>query len=232
MTNSNIFGDLESLLATLDNCNERNAEIAIALNVYKEPYRQVFECFGRIATNLPSAVVTVFINGIPRPDVCGLAEELGFQIRMGNNFGANSSWHLWWLKMLEFFQDARAATYFKFDPDTMVDANPQAIPENDYFGTVMHSNPWGTPFVQGGITGLSQNAVCRLLKERLLEPGKNKPWMALVPNSCAFMDDQLIAEALASLNIRASVWQECMSVWKTPVLNDPVRYAIVHPRYY
>jgi len=46
------------------------------------------------------------------------------------------------------------------------------------------------------------------------------------------MDDQLVAGALAKVNISAVPWPDCLSRWKCPVLNDPVTHAIVHPRYY
>jgi hypothetical protein len=56
--------------------------------------------------------------------------------------------------------------------------------------------------------------------------------MNLIPAHLSFKDDQLIAEALASVDIQPTAWPECMSLWKCPVLNDPPRYAIVHPRFY
>jgi hypothetical protein len=140
-------------------------------------------------------------------------------------------WNLWWLRMLTFFRDSAADVCFKFDPDTMVDATPSAIPSCGYFGDVQRTFR-GVVFVQGGVTGLSASTVAELLEARLLEPRAYKPWMDTVLLRQTFMDDQLLAAALKHLGISPVKWPECKSEWQTPVLNHPREYAIVHPRYY
>lgn len=207
-------------------------KIAVAINVHKEPREQVAECTQRIVSNLPSATVMLFIDGESRPDILDLAKQFGFSVIEGENLGRNATWHRWWQRMLNFFDSTDAEACFKFDPDTMVDATPENISPEHYFGSVTHVNAWKTPFVQGGITGLSRELVQLLLSNRSLEPGRHKRWMMPVPPDLPFRDDQMIAEAIAALGVRAVNWPECKSQWKTPLLNDPIQYAIVHPRYY
>jgi hypothetical protein len=133
--------------------------------------------------------------------------------------------------MLRFFSESGAEVCFKFDPDTMVDGIPRAIPKAQYFGDVWRSR-LGFRFIQGGITGLGGAAIHELLRSRLLEPSLCESWMKGIPISPVLMDDQLLAMALQKLGVLPSCWSECRSRWKTPVQNDHKEYAIVHPRYY
>lgn len=209
---------------------ERQTEsikISVAINVSRESVRQIKECLERIAVNLPRAEVAVFLDGVVRPEIEKLAHNHGFHCIPGENLGNNSDWNRWWIRMLTFFVYSNADVCFKFDPDTMVDARPVLIPTADYFGQVCGD------FVQGGVTGLSRSAVRRLLEFRLLErvPGRQRPWLE-EPRTQEFMDDQLIARALAHIGIFPSRWTECRSEWRDPVLNRPLNHAIVHPRYY
>jgi hypothetical protein len=203
--------------------------IAVAVNVYRESGRQVEECLSRIARNLPTAAVTIFLNGGDRPDLTWIAAQHGFRVFKGKNLGTNETWHFWWLRMLCFFHETKSEVCFKFDPDTMVDAAPKAIPASDYFGSIWLSRRYRMPFIQGGITGLSKRAVCRLLDSGLLvrerAPAVAEPWQGLA-------DDQHLAVFLARLGIGPAPWPECLSQWKMPVTNDRDEYAIVHPRYY
>lgn len=206
--------------------------LAVAINVYAESVQQVDECFIRIARNLPEAKVSVFLNGEDRSDVRRLADQLGFKVRYGMNLGTNRTWHLWWQRMLEFFCNTGCDVCFKFDPDTMVDRPPVAIPNASYFGD-LHYSVYGFPFVQGGVTGLSIRAIKTIMNDQLLEPVGKKLWFTirLSPNA-SFADDQLLALVLKHIDIVPVAWPECKSSWKLPVPNDPVTYAIVHPRYY
>ncbi len=206
--------------------------IAIAVNVYREPSRQIAACFERIGKHFASATVGIYCNGIYRGDVEDMGSQFGFHVIFGENLGMNGSWHLWWSRMLRFFLCTNAEVCFKFDPDTMVDAPPEHIPDADYFGSIWTSRRYGIPFIQGGITGLSRNAVELLLTSYLLV----SPDRATVPMSPHqledFADDQHLAMALGILGIIPFEWKECKSLWKTPVINNPIEYSIVHPRYY
>lgn len=206
--------------------------IAVAVNVYKEPIAQVEACLGRIYSHLPEAAVRVFCNGVAREDVRELTKCFHYDLVIGKNLAANSTWHRWWKRMLDFYSQAGAEVCFKFDPDTMVDMAPRAIPSADYFGSVWMSKRYRIPFVQGGVTGLSRRALELLIDSGLLD----SPDSAAVPLSQyrwdSFADDQHLSMALSFLHIYPAPWEECMSSWKTPVLNNPVKYAIVHPRYY
>ena len=205
--------------------------IAVAVNVYRESPRQIEECFSRIARNLPAAALTVFLNGKNGLDLKPIAEPYGFRIVEGQNLGTNAMWHFWWLRMLLFFRETKADVCFKVDPDTMVDAAPQAIPDADYFGSIWLSRRYRLPFIQGGITGLSQRAVGRLLDSGLLLRG-NACLPAVSEEWPGLADDQHLGVVLARLGIVPTLWPECRSMWRTPVQNDPAEYAIVHPRYY
>jgi len=205
--------------------------LAVAVNVYQEPRRQIEECLSRIARNLSTAAVTVFLNGRQRREVECVAEPHGFRVIEGENLGTNVTWSLWWLRVLRFFREANADVCFKFDPDTMVDASPKAIPSADYFGTVWLSRRYRIPFIQGGVTGLSRRAVCNLLDSSLL--ALEVPGASVVTEECqSLADDQYMAMALAKLGIRPTAWTECCSQWRTPVANGSNKFAIVHPRYY
>jgi hypothetical protein len=209
-----------------------NRTIAIAINVYNEPIAQVEACLGRISAHLSEASVAVFCNGLVREDVSALTKRYHYDLVFGENLAANSTWHLWWNRMFDFYRQSGAEVCFKFDPDTMVDMVPKAIPSADSFGTVWMSKRYRIPFIQGGVTGLSGRVVKLLLSTGLLHSSDS----AAVPLSQyqwdSFADDQHLSMALASLNILPVPWAECMSLWRTPVLNAPVKYAIVHPRYY
>ena len=80
---------------------------------------------------------------------------------------------------------------------------------------------------------MSQRAVFIILERRLLEQvsGAERPWLEQI-DSGPFMDDQMIARVLAHADIYPTQWSECRSAWRSEVINDPVWYAIVHPRYY
>lgn len=205
--------------------------VAVAINVCSENRPQITECFRRVAVNLQGAMVRIFLDGKYRPEVVQLADSFGFAAILGENLGRNATWNLWWLRMLRFFEECRAPVCFKFDPDTMVDAVPSSLPPDDYFGTVSDRTPWGTPFVQGGVTGLSGTAVSKLLDRKVIESGLQDLVRSL-PREFGLADDQLLAEALARVNIHATRWTECLSLWKKSVPNMPIKYAIVHPRYY
>ena len=206
----------------------------MAVNVYKESIRQVDQCLSRIARNLPSANKMVFFDGQETREIVELARGLGFEVCVGQNLGRNRTWHLWWLRMLRFFAQTSSAYALKLDPDTMVDRPPERMPDADYFGQIQHSF-YGFPFIQGGVTGLSLHAVLSLVENRLLERGEmaNKVWFTVrLSPSAAFADDQLLALALNHVGIQPVQWDECVSQWKMPVLNDPITHSIVHPRYY
>jgi hypothetical protein len=206
--------------------------IAVAVNVYNEPKAQIEACLGRIFAHLSEASVAVFCNGVLRDDIYALIDRYQYTLIGGENLATNSTWNLWWRRMLKVLYDTGAATCFKFDPDTMVDMTPRNIPIADYFGTVWSSKRYGTPFIQGGVTGLSRRAVEVLLSSGVLDT----PNSASVPLSQhdwdCFADDQHLAMALSTFEIFPSQWDECKSAWRTPVLNEPAKYAIVHPRYY
>ncbi len=205
--------------------------IAVAVNVYRESPRQIEESLSRIARNLPAAAVTVFLNGGNGSEALRIAQPHGFSVVEGANLGTNAAWHFWWLRMLLFFRKTKADFCLKLDPDTMVDAPPKAIPNADYFGSIWLSRRYRIPFIQGGATGLSIRAVCRLLDSGILVRGNaclpqvSEPWTNLA-------DDQHLGVILARLGIAATLWPECHSEWRTPVANENREYAIVHPRYY
>lgn len=205
--------------------------VVIAVNVYRETYRQMEECLWRISLNLPGSEVRIFFNGDQRADLIPLITKFGMSWATGPNLGTNSTWHIWWLRMLLWFQESRGEICFKFDPDTMVDSTPTAIPIEDYFGDLQR--PYNhIPFIQGGITGLSQNAVQRLIGAGLLESIDKSRSLTEIPANASFMDDQLIAKVLRTINILPVHWLECKSRWKIPIENRMKDYAIVHPRYY
>jgi hypothetical protein len=204
---------------------------AVAVNVFQQAYLQVDNCLTRIRRNLAPASGIVIVNGMIRPDITRLARELDFQVFEGENYGTNSQWNLWWLRMLNFFSGSRANVCFKLDPDTMVDAPPKVIPNADYFGEI-YTNHLGISFVQGGVTGLSITSVKSLLKSNLLETTVCEEWTNGVRMKEDLMDDQLLALALSKLGIVATKWNECKCKWREPLLNDPICHAIVHPRYY
>jgi hypothetical protein len=219
------------ITASLTDTQGRQLEkptIAVAVNVFKEPFRQIEECFQRIARNLPNATVAVFLDGVNRPEVLRLARQLGFLPAVGSHCGTNATWNNWWLRMLHFFAFSEADVCFKFDPDTMVDATPNAIPLDHYFGGV----PAGYSFVQGGITGLSKKTIRMILDKKLLESvaGEARPWLTqTLPD---FADDQALGCLLRQQGIYPVHWNECRSDWKSPIDNNPITHAIVHPRYY
>lgn len=207
--------------------------LAVAVNVYKESCQQLRECFVRISSNLHGAKVLIILNGFYRPEVIELAQGYGFMTHCGENFGTNQTWHLWWLRMLDFFSSTMCNICLKLDPDTMVDRTPTSIPDASYFGDVHYNSDYDLRFVQGGITGLAGQAVHRILDSQLLIPGPDKAWFTvqLQPDT-ALADDQLIAAALRHLGIFPIAWPECSSRWRQAVLNSSLEYAIVHPRYY
>jgi hypothetical protein len=216
--------------------------VAVAINVHQENARQVEECITRVRNHLSPSSLGVFINGMQRPDLHHLFVRSNAQTILGENYGNNTFWNLWWLRMLKWFGSTDAEVCFKFDPDTMVDARPQLIPSDDYFGDVHRSKiefqrdrHWGdnsVPFVQGGILGLSRTAVNRLLASELLEAACISEWCPSISVNLPFMDDHLIAAALRQLSIPPRQWGECKSRWKVIVPNDPISHSVVHPRYY
>ena len=48
----------------------------------------------------------------------------------------------------------------------------------------------------------------------------------------AFADDKYLAALLCTIGILPVRWPEVYSRWKQPIVNDPVVFSIVHPRYY
>ena len=214
--------------------------VAVAINVYKETPVQLTECFSRVRANL-SSKVKIFLDGQDRPEVVALAKVFGFEVVVSPNCGCNDRWHLWWLRMLEFFVQSGADVCFKIDPDTMVDRSP-VLCSADYFGSVESFN--GYDYVQGGITGMSQRAAS--LAKTVLEQGTFKSveecvcsggrptvgYFAGPVSSWAFTDDHAIAHVLKQVGILPVAWVECLSVWRKPIGNLKLRYAMVHPRYY
>jgi hypothetical protein len=214
--------------------NVLHKKVAIAVNTWQEPYKQLAVCFRKIAAAFPSAHVKVFVNGGARPDVTAMAKSFNFDAVDVPNLGSNATWKLWWLRMLKFFEAVNADVCFKFDPDTMVDATPGSFPDADYFGSRVRCAPTASAawFVQGGVTGLSGRAVRRLIESDVLRSGGGKSWEPRFALNAPFLDDQLVCTALAVLGIDPVTWDQCLSRWKCPVLNCPITHAIVHPRYY
>lgn len=207
------------------------SKLAIAVNVHSESISQLAACLSRIEINFPDAQRRLFINGSDGMEFRLLAERFGFSAVVGENLGTNRTWHIWWLRMLHFFDNTEADICFKFDPDTMVDKAPVDLPNADYFGQVQHSR-YGFPFVQGGITGLSIRIVRKIINENLLEYSANKIWFCHPLKYRAHLaDDQFLALVLQHLDVIPVAWHECKSVWKRPVLNESGEFSIVHPRY-
>lgn len=206
-------------------------QLAIAVNVYNESIPQLTACLSRIEQHLPNARRTLFLNGGNQRELWLLAERFGFGIVVGENLGTNRTWHLWWLRMLQYFDRTAADVCFKFDPDTMVDRTPIEFPKADYFGQVQYSR-CGYPFIQGGITGLSIGIVRTIIRENLLEYRRGKPWFShplrLQTN---LADDQFLGLVLHHLGARPVPWTECRSLWRRPVPNESTEFSIVHPRY-
>ncbi len=201
--------------------------LAVAVNVYRESFRQVHECLSRLATNMAHARVAVIFNGVDRPEIERIAVQNHFTVIRGENLGTNTNWRQWWLRMLAFFASSAAEVCLKIDPDTMVDAPPAFFPKSKYFGTVCGR------FIQGGITGLSKHAVHGLLASQILELDAVEGALLFpMPPAVPFMDDQLLAKALVYLGIYPEDWTECRSVWREEISNNPAKHAIVHPRYY
>lgn len=213
--------------------NFEKLSVAVAVNVHLEPGQQVYECLTRISSNLPGSKVLVILNGAQRPEVLELARAHGFMTYSGENLGTNHTWHLWWLRMLDFFIASSCDVCLKLDPDTMVDRTPATIPDALYFGDVHYNAEYDLSFVQGGITGFSRDAVHRILESQLLVPGPEKGWFTVpLRPGIALADDQLLAAALKHLDILPVFWSECKSRWRLQVVNVPLIHAIVHPRYY
>jgi hypothetical protein len=105
----------------------------------------------------------------------------------------------------------------------MVDKTPQAVPVADYFGCI---DDW---FIQGGAVGLSRACAYRLISEKLLS---REACQGLeVAHSGAYADDKYLAAVLKKIGVKPTEWPEVFSRWKTPVINLPVEFSIVHPRY-
>jgi hypothetical protein len=206
-------------------------KLAIAINVYDESIPQLTACLSKIAQNLPQAQRTLFLNGPHRKELCLLAERFGFQIEGGKNLGKNLTWHIWWIRMLHFFDRTDAEVCFKFDPDTMVDRTPREYPNADYFGSVRKSG-YGFPFIQGGITGLSIGVVRTIIRRNLLRYDPERNWFSHpLQQMHDLADDQLLALVLGHLGVYPTPWPECRSVWRRPILNESGEFSIVHPRY-
>jgi hypothetical protein len=215
---------------------------AIAINIYRENRRQIEECLARIAVNMPYSRVGIFLNGESRPDLDQVLSGRSIEVFYGPNYANNAQWTLWWTRMLAWFRLSQANVCFKFDPDTMVDAPPQSLPGDPYFGDVRRSSVrvqpdvyWfrkPVPFVQGGIVGLSQKTVHDLLVSKILDPLFHSTWCPPIAPEMIFMEDHLFAAGLRTIGVAPTPWKECKSLWKVPVPNDPVEHAIVHPRYY
>jgi hypothetical protein len=207
--------------------------LGIAINVYRESIQQISECIIRIATHLPYADVAIFIDGQDRRDVNILAENFGFTVIQGKSLGSNDTWHLWWLRMLTWTASNEHDIFLKLDPDSMVDRSPHSFPEYSYFGSVTYSTRYKCPFVQGGITGLSRNTIAHVIESQLLVPDARKRWFSKgFGSSEDLADDQMLGFALKHIDVLPMAWMECRSLWRTPVANDGMKFAFVHPRYY
>lgn len=207
--------------------------LGIAINVYRESIQQISECSIRIATHLPYADVAIFIDGEDRRDVHILTAKYRFTVIQGESLGSNNTWHLWWLRMLKWTASKEHDIFFKLDPDTMVDRSPRSFPTYSYFGSIMYSARYRCPFVQGGITGLSRNTIVHILESQLLVPDVRKRWFSKgFDCSEKLADDQMLGFALKHIGVLPTAWMECRSLWRTPVANDGMKFAIVHPRYY
>jgi hypothetical protein len=216
--------------------------VAVAINIHKEGKMQICACLERIRRHLPNSSVAIFLNGELRLDLRGAFRDFGVEVFEGDNFANNQQWTLWWLRMLFWFQRSKQQVCLKLDPDTMVDAQPRYFPQAHYFGDVHTAMvriqlneywyPSEMPFIQGGIVGLSINAVEKLIEAKLLHPPKYESWCPPISPDLIFMEDHLIAAALRQLDINPVQWPECKSLWKIPILNYPPQYSIVHPRYY
>lgn len=217
-------------------------ELSLVINVHKEPPCQVEACLSRAMANLRPKRTVIFLNGVCRPDLVNLFQKFALEIRHVENYANNQQWCLWWSRMLEWHLSGCGDLLLKIDPDTMVDAPPQSVPTEDYFGDV-HLSPvrvaphtyWisdPVPFVQGGVVGLSRRAVRDLHTTGLLEMPRLQDWCPTISSRMIFMEDHLIAAALRVIGIYPRQWAECKSQWKIPVINCPIKYAIVHPRYY
>ena len=205
--------------------------LAIAVNVYNESIPQLTACLSRIEWNLPNSQRSLFLNGANRKELYLLAERFGFEVVVGRNLGTNQTWHIWWLRMLHFFDRTAAEICFKFDPDTMVDRTPIKFPNADYFGYVKHSR-YGFPFIQGGITGLSISLVRTMIQNRLLNYDPEKRWFSHpLQQVTDLADDQFLALVIQDLGVYPTPWTECKSLWRSPVQNESGEYSIVHPRY-
>jgi len=178
--------------------------------------------------NLPYATVGVFLNGVDRPEILSLAETLGFRLTVGHNYGTNAYWDLWWLRMLNFFESSNSDVCFKFDPDTMVDATPLSIPIDDYFGCISGNRE----YIRGGAIGISKTVVRAIVEKELLEltAEEIRSWLNLTTPH--FAEDRALACLLRHIGVCPVHWPECRCRWRKPIRNDPLKYAIVHPRYY
>lgn len=197
-------------------------DLAVAVNVHREPSSQLFACVDRILRNLPGANLHVFGNGCC-PSLKRLCLDMGVSFTEGENLGNNTYWYLWWRRMLEWFVATGRSKFLKLDPDSMVDRAPAWIPDADYFGCM---DDW---FIQGGCTGMSSRLAGRLLETEMLTSSiADRVRVA----HRAFADDKYIARVIAELGITPVAWAEVKSQWRVPVPNEDLKFAIVHPRYY
>lgn len=199
-----------------------DVSVAIGINTYRESTQQVEECLSRVRRFMPDSNVFVFVNGQTQ-EHASIASRLGFGAEIVTNYGTNELWFLWWERMLRWFLDLNHDVFIKIDPDTMVDKTPQTVPVADYFGCI---DDW---FIQGGVVGLSRACAYRLISEKLLTCEACQELE--VTHSGAYADDKYLAAVLKQIGVKPTEWPEVFSRWKIPVINFPVEFSIVHPRY-
>jgi hypothetical protein len=210
--------------------------ISIVINVYQESELQLKECLSRIYSNLPEAKVKLILDGVNRPELENLATQYGYDIAIGPHYCSHEKWPLYWIRMLTLFRESQATHCLKFDPDTMMDRTPKLC-DYDYYGSLQrHNNDTRNPaFVQGGITGISQRTVNTVLDSKILHdvPPFNQIVSFGGPSEFwPLCDDQLFAWTLRQVDIHPKAWDECFSEWRKPVINEDLKFAVVHPRYF
>ena len=209
---------------------------AVIMTIYQEPALQILRAVASVRRHEPSYPVVVVSDGISRPDVALKADRLGFRFVAGDHLKSLPKAASWWTR---FFGEglAEGTDYLlKLDPDAFFWRPFRTVPPGDYYGTVQSLG--NVVSIQGGCQGFSRKAALHIMESGFCDDHLMANPHVWYPDRAAaewmrstdyLSTDWTIGHIAACLDILPVDWSEVRSVWREPVSNPDLKYAVTHP---
>lgn len=217
-----------------------DAALTFFMSVHRD-HDLAVRCLRRLRQHYPQAAVIVRSDGDDDPRHHQLVEEFGVDYRLEPRLFPYQNGAALVARMFALYLEQPTPFLFKIDPDTVLHRRFRFLPAREgHFGTLQ-----GEPdarSVQGGCMGFTRAAAesfhsSGLLEDpRLADPVPHEDvtghWLLLAARargSGLASFDWTLGWAASELGIPMFDFPEVRSVWKAPVDNADLEYAVTHP---